>query len=93
MSRQFNSAVLDEFKIRWKDAKVWVEPSRCSAPFLSTHTRARTHARTHASYSRAEKMIFLLDLVQAESCTHIKKLVIAWQQSKEPVAAYIHKVY
>jgi hypothetical protein len=36
-------------------------------------------------------MIFLLDLAQTES-THIKKLVIACK-SKEPVAAYIHKVY
>jgi hypothetical protein len=49
------------------------------------------HTRARVPYPRAEKMIFLLDLAQAES-THIKKLVIAWK-SKEPVAAYIHKVY
>jgi hypothetical protein len=80
-----------QFKIRWKDAEVWVEPRRCSAPLVTSHTHTHTHTHTQASYSRAEKMIFLLDLVQAQS-THIKKLVIAWQ-SKEPVAAYIHKVY
>jgi len=56
MSRQFNPAVLDEFKIRRKDAEVWAEPSRCSAPFLTTHTHTR--ARAHAPYCRAEKMIF-----------------------------------
>jgi len=51
MSRQFNPAVLDEFKILRKDAEVWVEPSRCSAPFLATHTHTHTHVRAHTHAS------------------------------------------
>jgi hypothetical protein len=85
----FTPQCVTSLKFAGKTPKSGCSHLAAEPPFLTTHTHTR--ASMHAPYCRAEKMIFLLDLAQAQS-THIKKLVIAWK-SKEPVAAYIHKVY